>query len=141
MRRAAVVSMVLAFALSGCGGGSSDGGGAANGETTGAAGGAQGELSVAQAKENAGTGLKIRGFVFVHEDENNWLLCNGLDTTSYPPICLEPSLKVANPAALADVKLSKGIGQAGGQSWATRPVSLTGDVAGDAVTVSELAKP
>jgi hypothetical protein len=138
MRRAAVVSAVLAFVLTGCGGGSSNGGDeAAGGETTTAAGGAAGELSVAQAKENGGTGLQIRGFVFAREDDD-WRLCNGLDTTSYPPICLEPSLKIANPAAVANVKLSEGIGQAGGLRWAARPVSLTGDVEGDAVTVSEI---
>jgi hypothetical protein len=50
-------------------------------------------------------------------------------------------LNVANPPALADVKLAEGIGQAGGLRWAERPVSLTGDVEGDAVTVSEITKP
>jgi hypothetical protein len=141
MRRAAIVSAVLAFALSGCGGGSSDGGGdAGGGETTSAAGGGEGPLSVAQAEVEGGTGLQIRGFVFLREPDE-WLLCNELDTGSYPPICIDPSLKVTNPAALADVKLSKGIGQAGGLQWAPVPVSLTGDVEGGAVTVSEIAKP
>jgi hypothetical protein len=140
MRRAVVVSAVLAFALSGCGGGSSDGGGdEAGGETTSAAGG-EGPLSVSQAKVEGGSGLQIRGFVFVNEDDGTFL-CNGLDTGSYPPVCIEPSLKVANPATLADVKLSKGVGQAGGLQWATLPSSLTGDVEGDVVTVSKLEQP
>jgi hypothetical protein len=140
MRRAAILFAVLAFALPGCGGGSSDGGGdAGGGETTSAAGGGEGPVSVAQAKIQGGMGLKIRGFIFFQEPDE-WLLCNELDTGSYPPICIDPSLKVTNPAALADVKLSKGIGQAGGLEWATVPVSLTGDVEGDAVTVSEIAK-
>jgi hypothetical protein len=144
MRRAAIVSAVLAFALSGCGGGSSDDGGgggdAEGGETTSEAGGGEGPLSVAQAEVEGGTGLQIRGFVFLREPDE-WLLCNELDTGSYPPVCIDPALKVTNPAALADVKLSKGIGQAGGLQWAPVPVSLTGDVEGDAVTVSEIAKP
>ena len=141
MRRAAIVSAVLAFALSGCGGGSSDGGGdTGGGETTSAAGGGEGPVSVAQAEVEGGKGLQIRGFVFLREP-NEWLLCNELDTGSYPPVCIDPALKVTNPAALADVKLSKGIGQAGGLQWAPLPVSLTGDVEGDAVTVSEIAKP
>jgi hypothetical protein len=140
MRRAAIVSAVLAFALSGCGGSSDGGGDAGGGETTSAAGGGEGPISVAQAKEAGGTGVQIRGFVFLREPDE-WFLCNELDTGSYPPVCIEPSLKVTNPAALAEVKLSKGIGQAGGLQWATVPVSLTGDVEVNAVTVSEIAKP
>lgn len=140
MRRAAVLLAAIALALAGCGDGAGDGGEPAAGETTTApAGGAEGELSVAQAKDSGGTGLKVRGFVFVRDDE--WLLCNGFDQTSYPPLCLEPSLKIANPAAVADVKLAEGIGQAGGLRWTEQPVSLTGDVQGDAITVSEIAKP
>lgn len=141
MRRAAVVSVVLAFALSGCGGGSSEGGGDAGGEETTSAAGGEGPISVSQAKEQGGgTSLQIRGFVYFREPDE-WFLCNELDTGSYPPVCIDPALKVTNPASLADVKLSKGIGQAGGLQWATVPVSLTGDVQGDAVTVSEIAKP
>jgi hypothetical protein len=138
MRRAAVLLAAVALVLVGCGGG--DGGEPAAEETaTAPAGGAESELSVAQAKESGGTGLKIRAFVFVRDEE--WFLCNGLDETSYPPICGEPSLKIANPDAVASVKLAEGIGQAGGLRWAEQPVSLTGDVQGDAVTVSEVTKP
>jgi hypothetical protein len=139
MRRAAVLLAAVALVLAGCGGGSDGGEPAAEETTTAPAGGAEGELSVAQARENGGTGLKIRGFVFVRDED--WLLCNGLDGSSYPPVCLEPTLSIANPDALADVKLAEGIGQAGGLRWAERPVSLTGDVQGDAVTVSEITKP
>jgi hypothetical protein len=139
MKRVALLVAAFALACAGCGGGSDEGAEPAEGGTTTAAGGAEGELSVAQAKENGGTGLMVRAFVFVRDDE--WLLCNTFDETSYPPVCLEPTLTIANPDAVAAVKLAEGVGQAGGLRWSERPVSLTGDVQGDAVTVSEVTKP
>jgi hypothetical protein len=139
MRRAAVLLAAVALVLAGCGGGAGDGGEPAAEETTTAPAGAEGELSVAQAKESGGDGLTVRGFVFAR-DEDDWVLCNRLES-SYPPLCIEPTLKIANPDALADVPLAEGIGQAGGLRWSEQPVSLTGDVQGDAITVSEIAKP
>lgn len=129
MRRAAVVSAVLVLAFSGCGGGSSGDDGAA-GEETSAAGGTEGELSVAQARE-AGGNVTVRGYVLVL---NAPTLCNGLDTSSYPPACVSPSLEIANPPALADVKLE----QAAGAEFARKPVVVKGTVTGDSITVDEV---
>jgi hypothetical protein len=130
MRRAAVASAVLVLALSGCGGGSSDGDGAANGETTSATGGAEGELSVAQARE-AGGQVTVRGYVHVLTDPT---LCNGLDTSSFPPACVGPTLKISNPAAIAAVRLEQGQGT----EFARKPVLVTGTVNGDSITVDEV---
>jgi hypothetical protein len=130
MRRAAVASAVLALALSGCGGGSSDDGGA-GGETTTAAGGAEGELSVAQARE-AGGAVTVRGYVHVLTVP---MLCNGLDTSSFPPACVGPTLKIANPAAIADVQLE----QVQGTEFARKPVTVTGTVNDDSITVEEVS--
>jgi hypothetical protein len=130
MRRAAVASAVLVFALSGCGGGSSDGDGATNGETTSATGGADGELSVAQARE-AGGQVTVRGYVHVLTGPT---LCNGLDTSSFPPACVGPTLKISNPAAIAAVKLEQGQGT----EFARKPVVVTGTVSGDSITVDEV---
>lgn len=121
---------MLVLALTGCGGGSSEDGGA-NGGTTGAAGGPEGELSVAQARE-AGGDVTVRGYVLVL---NAPMLCNGLDTTSYPPACVNPSLTIANPDALADVELV----QAAGAEFASKPVVVKGTVAGDSITVDEVS--
>jgi hypothetical protein len=134
MRRAAVASAVLALALalSGCGGGSSDdGGGAAGGETTTAAGGAEGELSVAQARE-AGGAVTVRGYIHVLTTP---MLCNGLDTSSFPPACVGPTLKISNPAAIADVQLEQGQGT----EFARKPVTVTGTVNDDSITVEEVS--
>lgn len=135
-----LLAAVLAFALAGCGGGSDDGG--AGGDAAGTAAETadmpSGPLSVAAAKERGGAGLTVRGFVFV--DGNDWRLCNSLEP-SFPPLCIEPALQIANPDALAQVDLEEGLGQAGGLSWSERAVSLTGDVEGDAITVSEVATP
>jgi hypothetical protein len=132
MRRAAVASAVLALALSGCGGGSADDGGEpAGGETTTAAGGAEGELSVAEARE-AGGAVTVRGYVHVLTEP---MLCNGLDTSSFPPACVGPTLKIANPAAIADLQLE----QVQGTEFARKPVKATGTVNGDSITVEEVS--
>ena len=131
MRRAAVASAVLALALSGCGGGSSDDGGdAAGGETT-TAGGAEGELSVAQARE-AGGAVTVRGYV---HDLSVPMLCNGLETSSFPPACIGPTLRIANPAAIVDVELE----EVQGTEFARKPVTVTGTVNGDSITVEEVS--
>jgi hypothetical protein len=131
MRRAAVASAVLALALTGCGGGSSDNGGEpAAGETT-TAGGAEGELSVGEAREAGGT-VTVRGYVHVLTAPT---LCNGLDTSSYPPACIGPTLKIANPPAIADVELE----QVQGTEFARKPVVVTGTVTDDSITVQEVA--
>jgi hypothetical protein len=130
MRRAAVASAVLVLALSGCGGGSSDGDGAADGETTTATAGAEGELSVAQARE-AGGQVTVRGYLHVLTDPT---LCNGLDTSSFPPSCVGPTLEISNPAAIAAVKLE----QNQGTEFARKPVVVTGTVSGDSITVDEV---
>lgn len=132
MTRAALVAAVLAVALAGCGGGSSDDGGQAGGETTTAASGdgPAGELSVAQAKE-AGGDVTVRGYLHVLTGP---ALCNGLDTSSFPPACVQPSLKIANPDALAQVQLE----QVQGAEFVRKPVTVTGTVAGDSITVDEI---
>jgi len=136
LRTPPIALVALVLALGGCGGGS---GGSADddGVTTPAVTAPEGELSVAQAKEQGGTGLKVNGVVYVRLEE--WSFCNALDQTVYPPGCLEPTLKIANPDALADLKLEQGIGQGAGLQWSARRVSLTGDVEGDAFQVSEIA--
>jgi hypothetical protein len=138
VNRLALLLAVLTFALAGCGGGSGgdDGGEPAGDGTTEAVETPEGELSVAAAKEQGGSGLN--GTVFVRLDE--WTLCNSLDESSYPPGCGAPSLRIANPDALAAVKLVEGVGQAGGLLWTARPVSVTGDVANDAITVTDVPK-
>lgn len=135
-RTLTVAVLALGLALGGCGGGGSSDAGDDVG-TTAAVKTPEGELSVAQAKEQAGTGLKINGVVFVRLEE--WFFCNALDQTIYPPGCLDPKLKITNPVALADLRLEQGVGQGAGLQWSTRRVSLTGAVEGDNLLVSELA--
>ena len=132
------IVLVLAALLAGCGGGSNDSGGGDDGgevaapqvETP------EGELSVAQAKEQGGTGITVNGTVFRRLEA--WMVCHALDESIYPPGCVEPTLKISNPDAVADVKVEEGVGQGAGLWWTTQPVSLTGDVSGDAITVSEV---
>jgi hypothetical protein len=81
--------------------------------------------------------VTVNGIVYRRLEE--WMFCNTLDESLYPPGCGQPSLAIANPDAVADVKLEMGVGQGAGLWWSPRPVSLTGDVAGDAITVSEIA--
>jgi hypothetical protein len=140
MKRVTLLLAVLAFVLAGCGGGSGgdDGAEPAGNGTTESVETPEGELSVAAAKEQGGSGLTVNGIVFVRLDE--WTLCNSLDESSYPPGCGPPSLRIANPDALAAVELVEGVGQAGGLLWTASPVSVTGDVANDAITVTEVAE-
>lgn len=134
-----LVLLALVLALAGCGGGS--GGDAAdegNGEvTTPQVEAPEGELSVAQAKEQGGTGVTVNGVVFRRLEE--WMMCSTLDESIYPPGCVEPTLTISNPEAVADVRLEEGVGQGAGLWWSARPVSVTGDVSGDAITVTEVA--
>jgi len=131
-----LLGLSLAVALAGCGGGGSSGSAEpGDGATTAAVETPEGELSVAQAKEQGGTGLTVNGVVFVRLDA--WSFCNSLDETIYPPGCLDPKLTIANPDALADLVLVEGVGQGFGLQWTARPVSLTGDVEGDAIQVTK----
>jgi hypothetical protein len=61
-------------------------------------------------------------------------LCNGLDTSSFPPACVGPTLKISNPAAIAAVRLEQGQGT----EFARKPVLVTGTVNGDSITVDEV---
>jgi hypothetical protein len=138
VNRLLLIVAVLILALAGCGGGSGGDGDAepAGDGTTEAVETPEGELSVAAAKEQGGSGLTVNGAVYVRLDE--WMLCNSLDESSYPPGCGPPSLRIANPDALADVTLVEGVGQAGGLRWTASPVSVTGDVANDTITVTDV---
>jgi hypothetical protein len=138
VNRLLLLVAVLTFALAGCGGGSDgDGGAEPSGDgTTAAVETPEGELSVAAAKEQGGSGLTVFGTIYVRLDE--WTLCHSLDETIYPPDCGPPTLRIANPVALAAVKLVEGVGQGGGLLWSARPVSVTGDVANDAITVTDV---
>jgi hypothetical protein len=138
--RRSILALALAAALGGCGGGSNDSGGGDDGGAEVAAPQVQtpeGELSVAQAKEQGGTGITVNGTVYRRLDV--WSLCHTLDESLYPPGCGQPTLTISNPDAVADVRLEEGVGQGAGLWWTPRPVSLTGDVSGDAITVSEVA--
>jgi hypothetical protein len=135
--RPTLIVVAIALTLAGCGGG---GGGGDAGDTTEAEAGPAvpaGQLSVAEAKEQGGAALTVFGSIFVRADE--WNFCHRLDEISYPPECFGATLRIANPTALESVKLTEGIGQASGLLWTESPVSLTGDVSGDAITVSEVA--
>ena len=90
--RRPLIALAVALLLAGCGGGSNDSGGGDDGgaqveappvETP------EGELSVAQAKEQGGTGVTVNGTLFRRLDE--WMVCHDLDESIYPPGCVEPT--------------------------------------------------
>lgn len=133
-----LLALLLALALAGCGGGSGGGDAAdepANG-TEPQVEAPEGELSVAQAKEQGGRGITVNGIVYRRLEE--WMLCNSLDESLYPPGCSEPSLEIANPPLLASLTLVEGIGQGAGLLWTARPVSLTGNVEGETIIVTQV---
>ncbi len=137
--RNALLVLLLIVLIAGCGGNGGTGDDAPEPEPP-AAGPMvpEGQLSVADAKKQGGAGLRIYTWVLVRAE--TWLLCNRLDQTSYPPECVAPTLTIANPVTLEALKLTKGIGQAGGLLWTESPVSVTGDVEGDMVTVKNVAQ-
>lgn len=132
----ALTIVVLLLALAGCGGNGGAGDAGAPTDTEAGPAVPAGQLSVAEAKEQGGAGLTVFGSIFVRADK--WNFCHRLDEISYPPECFGATLRIANPTALEAVKLTEGIGQASGLLWTGSPISLTGDVQDDAITVKEV---
>lgn len=132
----ALPTLLLVLVLAGCGGGGGAPDAADATETEAGPAVPAGQLSVAEAKEQGGAGLTVFGSIFVRADK--WNFCHRLDEISYPPECFGATLRIANPTALEAVKLTEGIGQASGLLWTESPISLTGDVQGDAITVNEV---
>lgn len=131
---ALALALAFAFALAGCGGGGGGVDEAPEAPEAPAVDVPEGQLSVADAKEQGGSGVTVYGTVYVRLDD--WMLCHTLDESIYPPGCVEPTLMVSNPAELSKIKLVEGVGQGAGLQWTASPVSVMGDVQGDAITIT-----